>query len=279
MDIYEQQARWFRNIPLIDPRFRASVHIEDKEDEKFWDYHLQHIAPARYKYISHSKNGSGKETTGCEQCLKYRKFLSDSFFICIDSDLRVMRREPELDAFHYIAQTYTYSWENHCCEAEHLQARLREYIPDIDEAFDFRIFFYRLSEIVYNPLKMLVYYESVNPTAWNLSKFNACITLQPRREQLGDNGKLLLDTIRNNFRTATEGLSLPDGFAVDVEESQAYLHIRGHHLYRLTLHIGTMLCRGRQVAFHTQVLNANYPQEGYPEIIKLNKDLEYITKN
>ena len=75
MDIYEQQARWFRNIPLIDPRFRASVHIEDKEDEKFWDYHLQHIAPARYKYISHSKNGSGKEITGCECCAVEDKSL------------------------------------------------------------------------------------------------------------------------------------------------------------------------------------------------------------
>lgn len=276
MNIYEEQARWFRNIPLADPRFRACIHIEDKEDEKFWDYHLQHIAPARYKFISHSKSLSGNETTGCEQCLNYRQYLSDKFFICIDSDLRLLLGEYELDAAHYIAQTYTYSWENHCCEAEHLQARLRGHIPDIDNVFDFRVFFHELSKIMYEPLKLLVYYDSTDRDVWNLSKFNACIPIQPRREQLEDNGRPLLNIIRNNSKTATDELSLPDGFTIGIEESQTYPHIRGHHLYNLTLHIGTMLCRGKQVAFHSEVLNSNYPQDGYTEIINLNNDLEQI---
>ena len=157
MDIYEEQAQYFRNIPLLDPAYSACVHVEDKEDECFWDYHLQSIKPATYYFVSQSKSANGMDTKGCEQCLKYRDYLSDRFFICIDSDLRLLRGEKELDAAHLIAQTYTYSWENHCCEANHLQGRLRERIPEIDSVFDFRVFFNELSKVLYRPLLLLLY--------------------------------------------------------------------------------------------------------------------------
>lgn len=273
MNIYEEQARWYRNISLLDPSIRACIHVEDKEDEKFWNYHLQKVSPGKYQFISQSKSSLGKETKGCEQCLKYKGLLSDRFFICIDSDLRLLLGQPELDAAHYVAQTHTYSWENHCCEAEHLQARLRSRIPDIDAIFDFRIFFRELSSIIYQPLRLLVYYTDVDNSIWNLRKFNACIPIQARREQLVDNGKGLLDSIRMSFAEATSGLEIPDDFMIGIEKSQSYLHIQGHQIFNLTRNIGTLLCHGMGIAFTTEVLDADYPDSGYQEVLDLKQDL------
>ena len=276
--IYEEQARYFRNIPLLDPSIKACIHIEDKEDRDFWDYHLQRVSPANYKYISHSKSVKGLEATGCEQCLRYHNYLSEKFFICIDSDLRLLRGETNIDAEHYIAQTYTYSWENHCCEAEHLQSRLRSRIPDIDELFDFRIFFRNLSFIMYEPLMLLLHYERTNPSKWNLRMFNACIPLQPKREELTDNGAPLLQKMKNSFSEATNGLTLPENYHLDIPTESIYLHIRGHQLFPLTMHIGTMLCKGRNIAFLSEILKMDYPTDGYPEITCLYSDLMKITK-
>lgn len=279
MDLYEEQARWFRNIPIVDPRIRASLHVEDREDLKFWDYHLQHVAPGQYNFISHSRSQNSEDTKGCEQCLRYRPYLTKEFFVCIDSDLRLLRGESDLNASNYIAQTYTYSWENHCCEAEHLQARLRVRIPDIDSIFDFRVFFAALSKIMYEPFRLLMYYDSHDRSLWNLRKFNACIPLQPRREQLKENGKAFLDVVQQNFSQATENLSAPETFTIGIKEEQTYLHVRGHNIYDLTLYIGTLLCRGKYIVFHKEILDFNYPHEGYDEINLLNIDLESITNS
>lgn len=278
MNIYEEQARWFRNISLLDPSFRACIHVEDKEDVKFWDYYLQKVAPGKYQFISQSKSSQGEETKGCEQCLKYKGLLSDRFFICIDSDLRLLLGQPELNAAHYIAQTHTYSWENHCCEADHLQTRLRSRIPDIDAIFDFRLFFRALSSILYHPLRLLVYYNKVDNSIWNLRKFNACIPVQARREQLVDNGKGLLDAIRISFVEATNGLEIPEGFDIGIEESQSYLHVQGHQIYNLTRNIGTQLCHGTGIAFTTEILNVDYPDSGYQEVLELKQDLQDIVE-
>lgn len=86
----EAQAEYYGNIPILDPKFKSSIHLEDKEDELFWDTLLQQYRPGSYFYIYHSKSDSGNETSGCTQCLKYEGLLSERFFICIDSDLRFL---------------------------------------------------------------------------------------------------------------------------------------------------------------------------------------------
>lgn len=278
MDIYEAQARYYSNIPIIDRRYKSCVHIEDKEDEKFWDYHLQHITPAKYFFISHSKSGKGKETTGCEQCLKYRPFLSKNFFICIDSDLRLLKGERDLDAKHYIAQTYTYSWENHCCEAMHLQDRLRERIPEIDSIFDFRVFLSKLSDVMDMPLKLLLYYNAKDNSVWNLKKFTACVAISPLREMLDNNGESIIAEIKENFKRGTQGIAIPDDFSTEMDIAKVYLYIRGHQLYNLISAIGKMLCSGKQIAFSSEILDANYPLDGYEEVKNLHNDLKIITK-
>lgn len=32
----EIQAEYYRNIPILDRKFKSSVHLEDEEDELFW---------------------------------------------------------------------------------------------------------------------------------------------------------------------------------------------------------------------------------------------------
>lgn len=119
-DIYEIQARYYTNLPLLDRKYIASVHVENKEDTLFWNSMLQRVKKGEYYFISHSKTSNGNEASGCEQCLKYLPFLSKRFFIAMDSDLRYAREESGLNAKHFVAQTYTYSWESHFCEANSL---------------------------------------------------------------------------------------------------------------------------------------------------------------
>lgn len=64
------------------------VHVEDKDDIWFWEQLLLKYRPGRYKFKPATMNEKGNRTAGCAQCLKYKGFLSQKFFICIDSDLR-----------------------------------------------------------------------------------------------------------------------------------------------------------------------------------------------
>lgn len=67
-NIYEIQARYYTSIPLLDRKYVASVHVENKEDTLFWNTMLQRVRKGEYYFISHSKTSNGNETSGCEQC-------------------------------------------------------------------------------------------------------------------------------------------------------------------------------------------------------------------
>ena len=86
-DVYQEQAQFFANVPLMQSGVVASVHLEDVDDKLFWDVMLQKQHPGRYYFITQSRSPKGFDTKGCEQCLKYRPYLSKHFFVCIDSDL------------------------------------------------------------------------------------------------------------------------------------------------------------------------------------------------
>ena len=199
MNRIEEQARYYRNLPLRDRSIRAVVHLEDAEDELFWNQQLQNASPAFYHFLAYSKNDKGNEVRGCEQCLRYLPYLTSRFFICIDSDLRQLRGEEGLSAENFIAQTYAYSWENHFCEAEHLQERLTKVLPNV--GFDFNIFLLGLSKVVYKPLLYLVHYSQNSELnqQWNVTKFNACLPLQPKREELENNGSAYLERVTKLF--------------------------------------------------------------------------------
>ena len=63
-DVYQEQAQFFANVPLMQSGVVASVHLEDVDDKTFWDEMLQNRHPGRY-YCP-----KGFDTKGCEQCLK-----------------------------------------------------------------------------------------------------------------------------------------------------------------------------------------------------------------
>ena len=278
MNRIEDQARYYQNLPLRDRRLKAVVHLEDTEDELFWDHQLQKASPATYHFLAYSKNDRGNEARGCEQCLRYRPFLTNRFFICIDSDLRQLRGEEGLSPDNFIAQTYAYSWENHFCEAEHLQARLVKLLPNVE--FDFRIFLQGLSKIVYEPLLYLVHYSQSSELnqQWNISKFNACLPLQPKRDELANNGRAYLERVAKLFRETIANLQQNVPMKNEhLDETNAYLHIQGHQLYKLVLNIGTLLCRGTKVAYKTDILDKALHTEGYVEIDNVQSDLVKIT--
>ncbi len=277
MDWIRKQARLYRNL-AVTTRYQGVVHLEDKEDERFWDYQLQRVKPGRYRYLHFSKSDNGMDTRGCEQCLKFTPYLTDRFFICIDSDLRMLRGEQGLEADKYIAQTYTYSWENHLCEASHLHECMAQQL-EVD--FNFSIFLASLSRIVYQPLLYLIHYgaDSATNRLWNVSRFNACIPLQPKRTDLANNGAVYLSTVDQLFNKALSSLAgKPATPVASLTEANAYLHIQGHHLYKLVLHIGTLLCAGTGIAFKTDILDKCLHANGYAEIDSLQSDLKRILK-
>ena len=277
MDWIRKQARLYQNLART-MRYQAVVHLEDKEDEYFWDYQLQSVKPGRYRYLYYSKSDKGTDSRGCEQCLRFRPYLTDRFFICIDSDLRLLRGEQGLVAANHIAQTYTYSWENHLCEAAHLNERKDKAITDTD--FDLQAFLHSFSKIVYQPLLYLIQYGADSSTnqLWNVSKFNACIPLQPSCSDLVDNGADYLAKVKENFNKALATRPSEVKTVELLTEENAYLHMQGHQLYKLVMHIGSMLCSGTGIAFKTDVLDKGLHTNGYEEIESLQSDLQYILK-
>ena len=276
MSRIEDQANYYKNLHLHDRRIQAVIHIENKDDENFWNVQLQAIKPGFYRFISQSRNESGVDSKGCEQCLKYRPYINRRFFICIDSDLRLLREEEGLSAENYIAQTYAYSWESHSCESKHLEHRFSDCDADCD--FSYVSFLEELSRIVYKPLLYLVYHNSSKLNKlWNIRKFNNCLPNQLKREELENNGRQYLQKISHLFDDALSSLNLPEEYSLkDVTPENAYLHIQGHRLYDIILNIGTLLCRAKRIAFKSEILDKEFPVSGYREIDNVQNDLHII---
>lgn len=276
MSRIEDQANYYKNLHLQKRDILAVIHLEDKEDEAFWNLQLQNVFPGLYHFVPYSKSENGNVSSGCEQCLRFRPYLNKDFFICIDSDLRLLRKEEGLTPENYIAQTYTYSWESHYCEAINLQNRFIDKIPDSD--FDFVVFLNEFSRIVYRPLLLLVYYRNTaQSNLWNVTKFNSCIPLQPTRIEIANNGKKYLEKIRLNFKFYVDCLLMPEDYSIEsLTPENAYLHIQGHKLYNLITHIGALLCSGKRVAFKSEILEKASQTSGYYEIDCVQSDINKI---
>ncbi len=284
-DFYKDQARDLANIPILRRDVIACVHLEDKEDKVFWDSMLQSRRAGKYHFVTHSKSQSGKETTGVTQCLRFRPYLSKRFFIGIDSDMRYLLQEPDLDAAHFVCQTYTYSWENHYCEAKSLQSRFASLCPNRVLQFDFEAFLSAYSAVVFKPLLLLLYCLKNHKPDFSRRQFVACLPHQCRGEELSDNGKPLVERIDKNFEPY---LNTPLAKSIDYEaersycqtlnvsEQNAYLHIRGHNLFDLVAYIGDLICRGTSVSFKTDILMNDHPQHSYWQIKKVASDIAAI---
>ena len=65
-------------------------------------------------------------------------------------------------------------------------------------------------------------------------------------------------------------------FYGNVNEQNAYLHIRGHNLFDLVAYIGDLLCRGTSVSFKKDVLMNGLPPQTYWQIKKVVEDIAVI---
>lgn len=286
MDWILSQARYFNNIPILDPKYRSVVHLEDEEDKVFWDKVLQRVRPGAYFYVPYSKSERGNDTRGCDQCLKFMPFLTDRFFVCIDSDLRFLLGEANLDCSHYVMQTYTYSWESHFCYSLSLQASVTENAGGC--GFDFSIFLKGLSQVLYEPLLLLLYCKRIGSSYLTEATFRQIFRTQCTSAEAQNNGRGYVEYISDQFRPILAGSSTI-GFDADtegdiykakgLEAGNAYLHVRGHNIYDLVVYIGKMFVRPLQISFERDVvLNETFCGD-YWEFREIERDINSMGRD
>ena len=48
MNRIEEQTQYYKNLLLRDRSIKAIVHLEDADDERFWNHQLQKASPAKH---------------------------------------------------------------------------------------------------------------------------------------------------------------------------------------------------------------------------------------
>lgn len=227
----------------------AAIHIENKNDEVFWGKVLRYAYPrAKFRLISSSRNVGGNMTSGCTQCLQYKEFLDEHFWIAIDSDYRYLNQEPEIDAHNYILQTYTYSFENHFCYAENLNEVVRECCGG-ELTFDFVQFMTEYSRLVYPLLVWQLYLQGASSDAFPQNVFHRMLSLPVGPAVIHRNGASVLAVLKDRARKLRLHLEqlYPEAdptwyearcHDLGVNKANAYLYVRGHQLYDLVVEIG-----------------------------------------
>lgn len=288
-DYYEALANDFRGQAAL-LKCIASVHLESDADEYFWNNIIQNKSVGKVNYIYYSNNFDknkpnckGKLTSGCEQCLKFIGFLSKDFFICIDSDYCYLLQEPNLDAQHFVAQTYTYSWESHSCEMNRLQNAYNNTNPN--KPFNFIHFLTMYSETVYEPLLFTLFMERNNMPGFSGSQFYQLISEQYKSGDENNDGASIIERLKNKL-SVIETIKTNKGFdfqrektfyaALGIDVNNAYLHVRGHNLYNLINSIGKKLYYAPKSSFEKTVLKSNNSFTNNWEIQKIESDINYI---
>ncbi len=198
-NLIEQQALDFANVPIIQRGVRASVHLEDWEDVLFWDTMIQRVQPGRYNYLAYSKAEGGQRASGSSHCMKYVGYTSNRFFVCVDSDMNYLMQTPGMDASKYVAQTYTYSWENHYAQADGLQQRLAVVLPRLQ--FDIKDFLTQYSKIVYRPLLVLLWCLRNNDNRITKRDFTSCLPHQCKALELKNSGEGILQRMARDLES------------------------------------------------------------------------------
>ncbi|MDE5807899.1 MAG: DUF4435 domain-containing protein [Muribaculaceae bacterium] len=280
---YETAAKGFAASALLY-KVESLVHVEDEDDIWFWQQILSKFRPGKYKFRPGSRNENDKYTTGCVQCLKYEDFLSQRFFICIDSDFRYLLNE-NISAEKGILQTYTYSWENHCCFAEKLQHDFAQ-LTGLGEKFDFISFLQSYSEIMYLPFLFMLHCERNGLSEFGRDKFRNLITLQYRKGDEKRNGHPLLERLNKEVEVSIN--NVVGDVLINLDEEKAlyekkgltsantYLYVRGHSLYNLLLSIGERLCEGTDVDFKHNILKSALSFNGYYAVEKIKEDVAIL---
>jgi trans-aconitate methyltransferase len=133
-DYYRKWAAFHAGEAALK-KMDAVALVEGKTDKPFWAQLFRH-AQKKVRIIAGSDTET--HTGGKQECLKYARFVSAHFCICIDSDYDYIRRRrpPACKTPKGVLQTYAYAIENHYLAANAgLQDFLKKYSAVIYPAF------------------------------------------------------------------------------------------------------------------------------------------------
>lgn len=277
--------------------YAAAIHLENKNDEVFWGKVLKKIYPdKKFRFISSSRSVSGNITCGCTQCLQYKDFLSERFWIAIDSDYRYLNQQRDIDANHFILQTYTYSFENHFCFADNVNRAETETCGSL--VIDFRRFLLDYSHIVYPLMVWQLYLQGISQEAFPQKVFHRMLNLTLGAKATENNGASVLLQLKERARKMETHFrhQYPDADPtwyearcqdLGVHRDNCYLFVRGHQLYDLIVALGTRI---RQVQKQKEpelregrsfehCLNDQLCFGQYDEIRRLLDDVSHLCSN
>jgi hypothetical protein len=303
----------FRNL-VIDfkgqarlRRCDAAVHVEADLDMHFWRSVFHHFAPdKRFHFIAHSRSWTGSEASGVTQCLNFMPYLSKDFFVCIDSDYRYLMQEKDIDVYHFIFQTYTYSIENHYCSAHGLDWVCEKSCGESNDIFDFHLFLKHYSEVVYELFIWHIYAHSTGLFHFDRYELNQFIRIRrnPPYPFIKDNGVAEIALVEECVQRKMKFLKR-DYPEVDIEPlkeqlkalgvypENCYHFLRGHDLFDTVVAIGRKVCekllerkKKRANPDKHKIFNIyneshdfadhikhNFSFGKYPEIIKIGEDI------
>lgn len=248
-------ARFAMDAKML--RCRASVHVENKDDIIFWEHILKKFRPKdKFHFISGSRNEYGNETCGVTQCLKYFKYLSPSFIVCIDSDYRYLMNAKKFCAKNFVLQTYTYSFENHHCFADSLEEFCCRLTNIRTCTFNFNLFFKRYSNAIYKLFIWHLYFMVHDRDDFIQCEFNEYLNIidGSNRHELLRRPEALLDDLHKRatsrvkeFQGRNPDVDI-DKFRVKIEAlgvnpNNVYFYVRGHNIYDLTVTLCRDVCR------------------------------------
>ncbi|MDR2084837.1 MAG: DUF4435 domain-containing protein [Bacteroidales bacterium] len=268
-EFYKFAAANYAGTAVIK-KLTAAVHVEGTSDIHFWKKIFKQFYPkGKFEFMAYSKayNEKGNDesyASGSMHCLNYKPYLSDKFFICIDSDERYLREEADINIKNYIFQTYTYSIENHYCYAPKLNfgciiatgLNIQKYFsPLVNDFFDFRKFLKEYSNIIYEIFIWHMYFSKIGSSELCVMPFNNIITIKGKvpANQVSNNGSGLIRRLKDKVNSKMNKLKreYPD---VDIEPykehyaqlgvnpDNVYLFIRGHNLLGFLSKIGERCC-------------------------------------
>ena len=302
---YESQARYYKNLLIIN-RQKACLHVEDTNDKAFWKaIFLKFFPNDSFHYITYSKSNNENNTTGCEQCLKFKPYLDKHFLICIDSDYRFLYQETDIDIQHFIFQTYTYSFENHLCHEDSFNKTCKSCTGFDNTSYDYPSFIKQFSNIIYELFIWHISLYKNNPSDFEKDVFlqildMGSIVANKQNEylfalQTRITAKLTsLQATHPNFDLLSQKTYYE---SMGVKNENVYLYIRGHNLFALFQKIANDTCssildteknklRGNNIKIQnlynnrkkiSVVIGENILWNTYPEIRKIENDINTFT--
>jgi hypothetical protein len=164
--------------------------------------------------------------------------LSKDFIICIDSDYRRLLQEREMDIEHFIFQTYTYSWENHCC-----------YPPNIENTFgklgyqnnllDFESFLRKYSESLYELFLYHLISKTNKDRVFDAGDFNPFMAIddvlhfneEKLISSLQSRFENKLNELKNRYSSAEIEQMKSRCYSLGLSKDNAYFYFRGHNMF------------------------------------------------